>query len=161
MSLHQYSFECHELVCRNDVAVTCEWAPDGRHFLTATIAPRLNVDNGYQIWRWAANLLPRLSIQCDKDCSRLACKLLDIKHVSHPKTNGMQFSLAVYIDQTVYCAHMLLVTSYLLVLSTCVPSSILLTITFPLSCASRNQSLADKQPTAVLMLQFHQYPQHD
>ena len=39
------------LVCRNDVAVTCEWAPDGRHFLTATIAPRLNVDNGYQIWR--------------------------------------------------------------------------------------------------------------
>lgn len=37
---------------RNDVAVTCDWAPDGRHFLTATVAPRLNVDNGYQIWRY-------------------------------------------------------------------------------------------------------------
>ncbi|KAL3135760.1 hypothetical protein ABBQ32_007323 [Trebouxia sp. C0010 RCD-2024] len=42
----------HSLICRNEVAVTCAWAPDGRHFLTATIAPRLNVDNGYQIWRY-------------------------------------------------------------------------------------------------------------
>lgn len=39
------------LCCRADVAVTCDWAPDGRHFLTATVAPRLRVDNGYQIWR--------------------------------------------------------------------------------------------------------------
>lgn len=55
---HVYKLsESGGLVCRNEVAVTCEWAPDGRHFLTATIAPRLNVDNGYQIWRWAALLL--------------------------------------------------------------------------------------------------------
>ena len=40
-----------KVLSRNDVAVTCDWAPDGRHFLTATVAPRLNVDNGYQIWR--------------------------------------------------------------------------------------------------------------
>ena len=45
------------VVCRNDVAVTCDWAPDGRHFLTATVAPRLNVDNGYQIWRCPLVLL--------------------------------------------------------------------------------------------------------
>ena len=45
------------VVCRNDVAVTCDWAPDGRHFLTATVAPRLNVDNGYQIWRYPLVLL--------------------------------------------------------------------------------------------------------
>ncbi len=43
-------------ICRNEVAVTCEWAPDGRHFLTATVAPRLNVDNGYQIYRLALHL---------------------------------------------------------------------------------------------------------
>lgn len=48
---------CCTWMCRNDVAVTCDWAPDGRHFLTATIAPRLNVDNGYQIWRCPSCLL--------------------------------------------------------------------------------------------------------
>ena len=38
--------------CRANNGVTCEWAPDGRHFLTATLAPRLRVDNGFQIFRW-------------------------------------------------------------------------------------------------------------
>jgi len=33
--------------------VTLEWAPDGRHFLTATIAPRLRVDNGLHLYRRA------------------------------------------------------------------------------------------------------------
>ena len=31
--------------------MTCAWSPDGRHFLTATVAPRLRVDNGFQIYR--------------------------------------------------------------------------------------------------------------
>jgi hypothetical protein len=31
--------------------VTAEWSPDGRRLLTATTAPRLNVDNGFKIWR--------------------------------------------------------------------------------------------------------------
>ena len=33
--------------------MTLEWAPDGRHFLTATIAPRLRVDNGLHLYRRA------------------------------------------------------------------------------------------------------------
>jgi len=33
--------------------VTLDWAPDGRHFLTATIAPRLRVDNGLHLYRRA------------------------------------------------------------------------------------------------------------
>lgn len=43
--------------CRANNGVTCEWAPDGRHFLTATLAPRLRVDNGFQIFRWEVMLL--------------------------------------------------------------------------------------------------------
>ncbi|CRG83012.1 Eukaryotic translation initiation factor 2A [Talaromyces islandicus] len=31
-------------------ATVCEWAPDGRHILTATTSPRLRVDNGVRIW---------------------------------------------------------------------------------------------------------------
>jgi translation initiation factor 2A len=38
-------------------AVTAEWSPDGRRLLTATIAPRLNVDNGFKIWRYNGDLL--------------------------------------------------------------------------------------------------------
>jgi hypothetical protein len=28
-------------------SVISEWSPDGRHFMTATTAPRLQIDNGY------------------------------------------------------------------------------------------------------------------
>lgn len=30
-----------------ELSVTSEWSPDGRYFMTATTAPRLQVDNGY------------------------------------------------------------------------------------------------------------------
>lgn len=30
-----------------------EWCPDGEHFVTATTAPRLRVNNGYKIWNYA------------------------------------------------------------------------------------------------------------
>jgi len=29
-----------------------EWCPDGEHFLTATLAPRLRIANGYKIWHF-------------------------------------------------------------------------------------------------------------
>lgn len=29
---------------------TCEWSPDGAHLLTATLTPRLRVDNGLRLW---------------------------------------------------------------------------------------------------------------
>jgi translation initiation factor 2A len=38
-------------------SVTAEWSPDGRRLLTATVAPRLNVDNGFKIWRYNGELL--------------------------------------------------------------------------------------------------------
>ena len=38
-------------------SVTAEWSPDGRRLLTATVAPRLNVDNGFKIWRYNGDLL--------------------------------------------------------------------------------------------------------
>merc|ERR1719271_1907030 len=31
--------------------VACEWAPNGRHFITAVLAPRMRVDNAVTIWR--------------------------------------------------------------------------------------------------------------
>jgi len=31
----------------------CEWLPDGRHFLTATLSPRLRVDNGFKLWHYS------------------------------------------------------------------------------------------------------------
>jgi len=35
----------------------CEWSPDGRLLLTATLSPRLRVDNGIKIWHCAGTLL--------------------------------------------------------------------------------------------------------
>ncbi|CAD5229092.1 unnamed protein product [Bursaphelenchus okinawaensis] len=33
-----------------------QWAPDGQHFLTATTAPRLRVDNNFRIWHYTGPL---------------------------------------------------------------------------------------------------------
>ncbi|KAI0085927.1 translation initiation factor eIF-2A [Irpex rosettiformis] len=35
----------------------CEWSPDGRFLLTATLSPRLRVDNGIKIWHCSGPLL--------------------------------------------------------------------------------------------------------
>uniref|UniRef100_A0A7I4FRM4 Eukaryotic translation initiation factor 2A n=1 Tax=Physcomitrium patens TaxID=3218 RepID=A0A7I4FRM4_PHYPA len=34
------------------VTVTAEWSPDGRYFMTATTAPRLQVDNGFKVFKY-------------------------------------------------------------------------------------------------------------
>lgn len=34
--------------CRAENAVTAEWSPCGRYLMSATVAPRLRVDNGFQ-----------------------------------------------------------------------------------------------------------------
>jgi translation initiation factor 2A len=34
-----------------------QWAPDGQHFLTATTAPRLRIDNCYRIWHYSGKLI--------------------------------------------------------------------------------------------------------
>jgi len=36
--------------CQANCTVSAEWAPDGRHFLTSVLAPRMRVDNGVSIW---------------------------------------------------------------------------------------------------------------
>ena len=48
--------------------MTLEWSPDGRHLLVATTAPRLRVDNGYQMYKCAScsntcNDLPHFSTE--------------------------------------------------------------------------------------------------
>lgn len=36
---------------------SCEWSPDGRYLTTATLSPRLRVDNGIKIWHCTGPLL--------------------------------------------------------------------------------------------------------
>ena len=46
-------------VCTIDAPNTswCEWSPDGRFLLTATLSPRLRVDNGIKIWHCSGSLM--------------------------------------------------------------------------------------------------------
>ncbi|KAK9950270.1 hypothetical protein M0R45_005768 [Rubus argutus] len=41
---------------RSELSVTSEWSPDGRYFMTATTAPRLQVDNGIKIFHHNGSL---------------------------------------------------------------------------------------------------------
>ncbi|KAH7090849.1 translation initiation factor eIF-2A [Auriculariales sp. MPI-PUGE-AT-0066] len=51
-------------VCTIDAPNTShfEWSPDGRYILTATLSPRLRVDNGIKIWHCAGALLHAQSV---------------------------------------------------------------------------------------------------
>lgn len=40
----------------------CEWAPSGHAIITATVTPRLRVDNGYKVWSWTGQLLESTSV---------------------------------------------------------------------------------------------------
>ena len=40
---------------RAENGVSLDWSPNGRHLLTATTAPRLRVDNGYQMYKCASS----------------------------------------------------------------------------------------------------------
>lgn len=46
-------------VCTLDAPNTswCEWSPDGKFILTATLSPRLRVDNGIKIWHCTGPLV--------------------------------------------------------------------------------------------------------
>eukprot|EP00930_Biecheleria_cincta_P001984 TRINITY_DN103061_c0_g1_i1.p1 TRINITY_DN103061_c0_g1~~TRINITY_DN103061_c0_g1_i1.p1 ORF type:complete len:633 (-),score=136.55 TRINITY_DN103061_c0_g1_i1:221-2119(-) len=46
---------------RMECCVVCGWAPDGRHFLTATTAPRMRVDNKVEVYDYVGNLLTKLA----------------------------------------------------------------------------------------------------
>ncbi|XP_065644550.1 eukaryotic translation initiation factor 2A isoform X2 [Hydra vulgaris] len=34
-----------------------EWCPDGQHFITSTLSPRLRVSNGYKIWHFSGKMI--------------------------------------------------------------------------------------------------------
>lgn len=40
----------------------CEWSPDGRFLMTATLTPRLRVDNGFKMWHYTGTLIYHESI---------------------------------------------------------------------------------------------------
>jgi len=44
---------------RAENGVTLEWSPCGRYLLTATIAPRLRVDNGFQVFKYDGTLVAK------------------------------------------------------------------------------------------------------
>ncbi|GAB6019797.1 Eukaryotic translation initiation factor 2A [Chamberlinius hualienensis] len=41
------------------------WCPDGEHFMTATLSPRLRVGNGYKIWHYTGKVVHEFA--CNKD----------------------------------------------------------------------------------------------
>ncbi|CAJ0951571.1 unnamed protein product, partial [Mesorhabditis belari] len=51
--------EKRKLIISIDVPNTTffQWAPDGRHFITATTTPRLRIDNNYRLWHYSGKLL--------------------------------------------------------------------------------------------------------
>ncbi|KAJ3118481.1 hypothetical protein HDU96_001300 [Phlyctochytrium bullatum] len=44
-------------------ASCCEWSPDGRHLLTATLYRRLKVDNGIRVWHYSGVLVHRVDVK--------------------------------------------------------------------------------------------------
>lgn len=59
-------FENHEAPCTHSLSASnashCEWSPDGRYILTATLSPRLRVDNSVKIW-WCGGQLLHIQLQ--------------------------------------------------------------------------------------------------
>ncbi|KAJ1920759.1 hypothetical protein H4219_001158 [Mycoemilia scoparia] len=43
-------------------ASICEWSPDGRYILAATLSPRLRVDNGIRVWHYSGELVYKKEI---------------------------------------------------------------------------------------------------
>ena len=43
-------------------SAACEWSPCGRYIMTATLSPRLRVDNGYKIWHYTGTLVHQREI---------------------------------------------------------------------------------------------------
>ncbi|KAL3635064.1 hypothetical protein CASFOL_022118 [Castilleja foliolosa] len=50
MAFWDYSEKKNLGATKAELSVTSEWSPDGRYFMTATTAPRLQVDNGIKIF---------------------------------------------------------------------------------------------------------------
>ncbi|XP_064614791.1 eukaryotic translation initiation factor 2A-like [Liolophura sinensis] len=58
----------HRLICqmRAEDTTFFSWCPDGEHVVTATLAPRLRVGNGYKIWHYTGCLLHHEKVPSDQ-----------------------------------------------------------------------------------------------
>ncbi|KAF5387019.1 hypothetical protein D9615_002066 [Tricholomella constricta] len=67
-------------VCTIDAPNTshCEWSPDGRFILTATLSPRLRVDNGVKIWHCTG---PLMHIQLNDELYQVAWRPTPVEAV--------------------------------------------------------------------------------
>ena len=67
-------------VCNIDAPNTsyCEWSPDGRFLLTATLSPRLRVDNGIKIWHCSG---PLMHIQLIDELYQVAWRPTPVENV--------------------------------------------------------------------------------
>lgn len=67
-------------VCTIDAPNTsyCDWSPDGRFLLTATLSPRLRVDNGIKVWHCTG---PLLHIQMVDELYQCSWRPTPVEHV--------------------------------------------------------------------------------
>ncbi|KAG5640917.1 hypothetical protein DXG03_006629 [Asterophora parasitica] len=56
----------------------CDWSPDGRFILTATLSPRLRVDNGVKIWHCTG---PLLHVQLNEELYQVAWRPTPVEAV--------------------------------------------------------------------------------
>jgi translation initiation factor 2A len=56
----------------------CEWSPDGRFLLTATLSPRLRVDNGIKIWHCSG---PLMHVQLTEELYQVAWRPTPVDNV--------------------------------------------------------------------------------
>ncbi|KAK2195728.1 bifunctional Translation initiation factor 2A/Translation initiation factor [Babesia duncani] len=47
-------------MCKSSCSVTCDFAPDGRYFVTATTVPRMRVDCGFSIYSYSGKRVARI-----------------------------------------------------------------------------------------------------
>ncbi|KAF9265976.1 translation initiation factor eIF-2A [Marasmius fiardii PR-910] len=63
----------------------CEWSPDGRFLLTATLSPRLRVDNGIKIWHASGNMV---HVQLTEELYQTSWRPIPLDQVPPIPTSG-------------------------------------------------------------------------
>ncbi|KAG7086328.1 hypothetical protein E1B28_002291 [Marasmius oreades] len=63
----------------------CEWSPDGRFLLTATLSPRLRVDNGIKIWHASGTMV---HVQFTEELYQTSWRPIPLEQVPPIPTSG-------------------------------------------------------------------------
>jgi len=88
---------------RAALTVECQWAPDGRHFLTSTIAPRMNEGNQISIYKYSGERI----IQMDFKPEVIEARHADTGAGARTKTQALLFTSSwrpapgVYTDRPI------------------------------------------------------------